>query len=294
MLFSFSAVMAGRSFQPGRESSLYVNVEQKDGLVQGLAAGNFRLYEDGHSRRFRLMQPETPVTMALLVEYSQSSWLFLNDIQSAITGFLDAAPEGNWYALATFSQGLTVQVDFTKLTGKIRTAYEDLGQPLWSEVDTYDAVYEMLDRMEQLPGRKVLVVIGSGFDTFSRHTLSDVQKKLEESDDVVVYVAGLGSLLRGEYDAYLTDSQRMDLFQSQSFLRMLAEKSGGQAWFPRFDTAFLDVMTGMIQDVQNQYRLVYVPEGTGDKLHKIKVEAFRILDDKRHDYKVRVRDGWRP
>lgn len=275
------------------EVSLYLTVEQGDKLIEGLRQPNFHLYQDGDPRPFRLEPPETPISIALLVEYSQSSYVYLDDIQTAVQGFLDAAPAGNWYALATFSHGLDIQVDFTKQIGKIPAALADLGQPMWDETDTYDAVYAMLDKMGRLPGRRVLIVIGLGADSFSAHSLGDVQKKVE-STDVTIYSVGAGSLFRGYYEPYLGSTQRLDLLQAQSFLRMLADYSGGQAWFPNMQAAFPDVMKGIMQSLASQYRLVYDRKApSGHKFHEIKVEAFQLTDDKRHDFDVRVRKGWR-
>jgi len=277
----------------GETVSVYLNVEKGGNLVTGLTDGNFRLYQDGQRQPFRLEKPEEPASVALLVEYSGSSGYFLEDIQYAMQGFLKHAIEGHWYALATYSHTLEVRTDFTKQTGRITEAYSQLDTPQLSEVDTYDAIYEMLDKLGRLPGRRILVVIGSGFDTFSEHKLDDVKKKAE-SENVTVFVAGLGSLLRGSYDPFLGTSGQMSLMQAQAFLQMLSSKTGGFAWFPRMTNAFLDVMQGIMQSIGTQYRLVYETRVRGSgKFHKIKVEAFRVVNDKREDFKVLVREGWR-
>ena len=273
--------------------SLYAAVEKDGVLLSGLTENNFRLYEDGELRPFRLEEPETPATIAVLVEYSRNSWLYYNDILRAMEGFFSKAPDGNWYALATFSNTLNVRVDFTKLRGKIASSFADLPAPLWSEVNTYDAVYEMLEKMDRLPGRRVLIIIGSGADTFSELTLQDVQRKAERAN-VVIYAAGAGSQLRGQYESYLDNVTRLNLLQAESFLRTLAEKTGGEAWFPRFETGFADVMEGIMQTLAHQYRLVYESRIPDDgKFHKIKLEAFQVIEDQRNDFRVRVRDGWR-
>ncbi len=279
--------------QAGREVSLYLTVEQGDKLIGGLTENNFRLYEDGRARPFRLEEPQTPAAIALLVEYSRSSWLYVNDIVRAMEGFFREAPEGHWYALATFSNQFEVRVDFTRQRGRVWQAFSDLPQPAWSEVNTYDAVYEMLDRMGRMSGRRILIFIGSGIDTLSGYTLEDVRRKAEEAN-VVVYALGAGSLLRGRYEPYLGAGDRMDLLQAQAFMQMLADKTGGQAWFPRFETAFLNAMKGIMQMIEFQYRLVYESVAPPDgKFHPIRVEAFRVEDDRRTDFKVRVRQGWR-
>jgi VWFA-related protein len=280
---------------PARSSpvSVYFTVEDGDKLISGLTEKNLRLYEDGQPVAFRLADRESPALIALLVEYSQASGLYLNDIDLALRGFLHAAPEGHWYSLATFAQDLQIHVDFTKQKGKILESYTGLGQPFWGEVNTYDAVYEILDKLDLLPGRKVLIVIGSGINTLSAHTLDDVQKKVE-AVNVTVFGIGAGSLLRGQYDAYLDAGSRLELFQSEAFLNMLARKSGGQAFFPRFESAYGDVTRTLALILEHQYRLVYdsllPPDG---KFHRLKLEAFQLIGDKRRDYTVRIREGWR-
>lgn len=287
------AALLSQGITPGRTVSLYVTVEKGGGLVTGLSEKNFRLYEDGQPKPFRLEPPETPAAIALLIEHSQSSWLYFNDIAQSVEGFFREAPEGNWYALATFSNQLKVEVDFTKMRGRIVEAFSELGQPMWDAINTYDAVWEMLDKMGRLPGRRVLVFVGSGYDGFSAHTLDEVRRKVEEVN-VIIYALGAGSSLRGSYEPYLGTMARMNLYQAEAFLRMLADKSGGQAWFPRFETAYRDAMRGIMQSLASQYRLVYESSVPRDgKFHQIKVEAFQVVNDRREDFKVRVRDGWR-
>jgi len=273
--------------------SLYLAVEDGDKLIGGLTEANFRLYEDGRPVSFRLAPPETPITLTLLVERSRASWLYQNDLDAAVRAFLDAAPEGHWYSLATFSHSLHVEADFTRQKGEIWAAYSALAAPMWDEINTYDALYELLEKLEMLPGRKVLIFIGSGLDTLSARTLDQVQKKIE-SVNLTVFAAGAGSMLRGMYEPYLGAAARLDLTQAEAFLNMLARKSGGQAWFPRFETAYPDIARAAFLTLEHQYRLLYESALPRDrKFHRLRVEAFQITDDGRRDFRVRVREGWR-
>ncbi|HVV44691.1 MAG TPA: VWA domain-containing protein [Bryobacteraceae bacterium] len=292
--FTLAAAL-GETPTPPRAApvSLYLNVEKSGGLVTGLTQGNFRLYLDGKAQPFRLERPEEPASIALLVEYSGSSRYFLEDLNASMQGFLRHAAEGPWYALATFSRELEVHTDFTKETGQITAAWAAVGTPFRNEINTYDAVYDMLDKMGRLPGRRILIVIGCGVDSFSEHTMDEVRKKAE-SENVTIFAAGLGSLFRGSYEPYLSSSARMSFAQARAFLQMLAEKTGGFAWFPNLAPAYPDVMEGIMQSIATQYRLVYDPPvRSAGKLQKIKVEAFRIVDDKRENFQVLVREGWR-
>ena len=273
--------------------SLYVNVEKDGKLITGLQRGNFRLSEDGKAREFRLEKPEEPASIAFLVEYSASSVAFLEDIAYVFDGFQAHGVEGHWYALATYANTLEIHTDFTKQLGEITQTYAGLGNATWNEVNTYDAVYDMLDKMGRLPGRRILVVIGSGIDTFSERNMDDVKKKIE-ADNVTIFAAGLGSILRGAYQAYMSPSGQMQLVQAQAFLQMLASKSGGFAWFPTMSNAFHDVTEGILQSISTQYRIVYDTKIKGaGKFKKIKLEAFTVVNDKRQNFKVLVREGWR-
>ncbi len=296
LLRSFAPVLALALLAPAalaREVSLYATVEKDGALIGGLTEENFHLYEGGELRPFRLAPPEEKAAIALLVEYSRGSWIYFNDILAAIEGFHRRAPEGHWYALATFSHTLEIPVDFTRLRGNILNAFRGLPYPAWREVNTYDAVYEMLDKMDRLSGRRVLIVIGSGLDTFSARPLNEV-KRIAERANVTIYCVGAGSLLRGRYEASLTTMARMELTQAEAFFRMLAQKTGGEAWFPRFEAAFLNVMEGIMQTLAHQYRIVYDSQIPDDgEFHRIELEAFQVIEDKREDFKVRVREGWR-
>ncbi|HOL71044.1 MAG TPA: VWA domain-containing protein [Bryobacteraceae bacterium] len=286
--------LGAHQLTPGEPVSLYLTVEQGDKLVRGLGPQNFRLREDGEAVPFRLEQPETPVSIALLVEDSRAAgYYYWDDLRAALDGFLSNAPAGNWYALGSFANELEINQDFTQEIPKLRNAFAALGYGAWNESNTYDAVYEMLDKLGRLPGRKALIFIGSGIDTFSGRTLDDVQKKAEQVN-VTVYAVALGSLFRGRLDPYLGTEARMDLLQARAFLQMLADKTGGEAWFPNLEGAYPDVMKGIFQSLESQYRLVYFPNLPRDgEFHKIEVEAFVIADDERKDFKVRVREGWR-
>lgn len=274
------------------QRSVYLTVEDGDRLITGLGEAQFRVYEDGQPVAFRLLEPEKPVLLTLMAEYSQASGLYLNDIVTAVRELLDAAPEGNWYSLATYSQEMQIVKDFTRMKGEILASFDELGQPFWGEVNTYDAVFEMLEKLEFLPGRKVIVLIGSGLNTLSRQTMPEVQKKAEAAA-LNIFVMGAGTLLRGQYDSYLDAASRMNLLQAEAFLNMLAKKTGGQAFFPRFEVAYRDIARTIFTMLDSQYRLHYESRAKPDnRFHRIKVEA-RDPRDGQKQYTVRVREGWR-
>lgn len=276
--------------------SLYVTVQKgEEKLVGGLQKGNFEVLVDGEPVEFRLEEPENPATIGLLVEFSRGSWFWLRDILSAMSRFVEAAPEGHWYGLSTFAREFRIAQDFTKQRGEISQALSTLRSPNWDEINTYDALYEMLDRMGRMRGRRILIFVGSGFDTFSSRTLDDVLEKAEEVN-VTIFALGAGSSLRGTYDAHLGSTQRLELLQAQNFLESLAKKTGGWARFPRFEQAYPEIMKGVMQMIEFQYKIVYEafppPQGD-DNFREVEVKAFARTDGEIEEFKVYAREGWR-
>ncbi|MFN3321859.1 MAG: VWA domain-containing protein [Bryobacteraceae bacterium] len=293
LLLSPVAAPAARISPQRGPVSLYVTVEDRDGFVHGLGPGNFRLFEDGHAMPFRLEAPESPAHVVILAEFSRLSAPYLLAIRRAIYEFPSIAPEGHWYALATFDRQLEVRVDFTRQRGRIPVGYFDLGHPAWRELAAYDAVYELIEKLERLPGRRVLILIGSGVDTDSTRTFAEVQRKTETSD-VIVYGIGTSGVLRTRQDPFSAAPARMRLMQGDAFLQKLAERSGGYAWFPGTDDDFPAAMRNVMLAIESQYRLVYQPrEEAVREFRRVRVEAFQIVNDRRRNPKVRVRSGWR-
>ena len=54
------------------------------------------------------------------------------------------------------------------------------------------------------------------------------------------------------------------------------------------------MIAGTLQSIVTQYRLVYQPPPRNvNQFQKITVEALRMIEDKREDFKVLAREGWR-
>jgi VWFA-related protein len=278
-------VLSGLAVESGAPRDLYVSVEKDGRPVEGLNPANFRLLIDGMPAPFYLAPPQRPADIVFVIENSDNSYWYRGEISAAMQEFAENAPEGNWYALMTFARDVHVAADFTRIKEKITSAFDSMGQSGWSDISTYDAAYTVLNDLERIPGRRVVVFIGSGLDRYSERSLGDVQKELESSD-VTIYAIGTGLLLRQQYEPYTFPGLRMNEMQARGVLEMLAEDSGGKAWFPSSESGFADAMRGVFADMAAQYRLVYNGEiPPGGKLHKIKIEVL--------DYDVRVRKGWR-
>lgn len=277
------------------EQSIYVTVEDHGRLVSGLESKDFELLEDDRPRPFRLEPAERPASIAVLVENAQDSRaLFAREIRWALRGFGEAASGDHWYALASFAHTLSIDVDFTRQRARIASGYDSLAEPLWNDIDLWDAMYEMLDRLARLPGRRILLVVASGADTLSAHSRADVRGLLDRTT-IVVFACGLGAELRNRWEPYWSPAQQLAATERETALRSLASASGGASWFPAFETAFADVGREIAERIDHQYRLVYVPDVRPDgRFHEVKVRAYRTdASGRRSRLTVSAKSGWR-
>ena len=145
--------------------------------------------------------------------------------------------------------------------------------PAFSEANLYDALTDTADRMSALEGRKAILLLSTGIDTFSKITYDQARKKLQEAA-VPVYIVSLMQAQREMMDAYMGPINRMDFLQADNAMRTFARETGGQAYFPRFEGEYGTIFQSVHEALRSQYVLTYVPT---NKAHdggyrKIKVE----------------------
>jgi VWFA-related protein len=129
--------------------------------------------------------------------------------------------------------------------------------------------------MSVIEGRKAIVLIASGIDTFSHMTFDQCRKSLQQSG-VPIYGIGLMQTLRDMMDARgaMGSMQRMDFLQADNEMRTFAKETGGQAFFPRFQGEYPAIFGEIHQALRNQYVITY---SSSNKAHdgafrKIKVD----------------------
>ena len=88
--------------------------------------------------------------------------------------------------------------DFTTDRSKTQEALHRLKIAAFSEANLFDALTDTAERMSEIEGRKAILAITSGIDTFSKITYDQTRKKLQEAG-VPIYAIGLMQTLR-EYD----------------------------------------------------------------------------------------------
>ncbi len=271
---------------------------QHGDILTGLKKENFRIYEDGVAQTITNFSPtDAPITIVMLLEFSSTygGW-FSAQAKYWADPFFHQLKEKDWVALVIFDMKSRVEVDFTRNKEEVRDAIFHLYFPGFSESNVFDALLDTMDRVKELQGKKSILILASGVDTFSKHTLDQTLKALKQTD-VTIFSVGVGKGIVDYWDTHgsIGGMQRLTFYQGENQLRAFAEMTGGRSWFPQFDGEIPGIFQDVVASLRNQYSLAYSPTNRAldGKFRKIKVELvapdggpLTVLDQKKKKQKI--------
>src|SRR6266851_5243833 len=192
-------------------------------IIPGLKKENFRILEDGVPQTITTFSPtEAPITMVLLLQFSSNGYggFFAYVGKYWSTALFASLQLKDWVALETFDMKTRIEVDFTQNKDEVRNAIYHLYFPGFSESNLFDAILETNERLKDVKGKKSILVLASGVDTFSKHTLDQTMKQLRGSD-VTIFCVGLDKPLSNYLELHrgLGTMNRMDFLQAENQLK---------------------------------------------------------------------------
>lgn len=288
-----------------------VMVLTKDGrFVPNLKESNFKVFEDGVEQKVTTFsRQEAPITAVLLVEFSNTWYQFMYDAVMGSYAFAQSLKPDDWIAVVSYDMKPHMLVDFTQDKRQVLAAVQSLQIPGFSEMNLFDSLYDTIDRMEKIEGRKYIVLVGTGLDTFSRITFDKMLKKVQDTRDVTIFTISTGWALREWMDRMSTgrawgNVDMMRFSQADNEMRTFAKLTGGRFFQPRFEAEFPQIFQEVNATIRSQYVLAYHPTNPKQdgSYRKIKVELAggpnggppKFLNEKGKEMKVQVlaREGY--
>lgn len=275
-------------------------------FIPNLKEDNFRVYEDGVPQEIvSFRQVKAPITAVLLLEFANTNFNFIYDMWTAAVSFTNQLQPNDYVAVVTYDMHTTILTDFTQNRMLVQQAIESLRMPTWDETNLFDALYETLDRLSRIDGRKYIILISSGRDTFSKITLDKILQKVKETPNVTIFsiaTGGSGYMGGGGFAGGRMNS--ITMLQAQNQLQTFARMTGGMYFEPRFEAEFPDIFTEINASIRNQYQITYKPsnikmDGTYRRIHVELVDdeghPLRMQDEKHHNvkYDIIARDGYK-
>jgi VWFA-related protein len=285
-----------------------VLLEKTHQFVPNLKKDNFEVFENGVQQKItHFSQIKAPITAVLLLEFAETNYDFIYDMKNAAYTFTKQMQPHDEVAVVTYDLHTHILTDFTDNKQRVLEALGSMIIPTWRETDMFDALYKTLDRISRVKGRKYIILVSSGLNSFSHLTLNQVLNKIRQTPNVTIFTISTGHyarLMAGGFGG-MGSIQRMNFLQGDNELRTFARMTGGEYFAPRFEAAMPDIFQAINAQIRNKYELSYTPtdqkrDGTYRHIQVRLVndegQPLMIVDKKHHrplKYEVIAKKGYK-
>ena len=277
-----------------RRVRLPITVTDKKGqFVTGLTQSDFVILEDKIPQAIETFSDDlalsTPLYIAVLMDTSPSTAGKLKFQQESAMNFIQTVvkPRKDRVLFGTFDDEISLLQDFTDRLDLLDKAVYGV-KKMGKQTALYDAVWQFCDeKMRSVPGRRVLLLVTDGEDTYSRATIRDaidIAQRTETTIFAISTKAGFMGSVPGVEAGTVSDKKDRDL-------QTLAEETGGFAFFTGDMLSLERSFTKISKELRAQYLVTYNPtnksyDGT---FRKIDVK----LSDGHGDLRVRTKRGYK-
>jgi Ca-activated chloride channel family protein len=280
-------------------------MDDRNNFIPKIPQDHFRITEDGVPQQIaQFGRGEAPITICMLIEFSgrfQAYWSYgWQETLQASYGFLETLKPDDNVAIVTYDLRTTILSDFSPDKRQAEEAMARLRIPGFSESNVFDALTDMADRMTAIEGRKAILLISTGLDTFSKLTFDKARKSLQESG-VPIYTVSILQIARIQLESrggMGAQMANMYFLQADNEMKTFSKESGGLSFFPRFPGEYPQIFRQIQAAMREQYSLSYHPTNLSrdGKFRRIKVEVIdpatnqplRVLDAKNKPIKYQV------
>jgi len=245
-----------------RRVRLPITVTDKKGqFVSGLTQGDFLVMEDKIPQKIDSFTSEEnnslPLYVGVLMDTSPSTAAKLKFEQESAMNFIQTVvrPRRDRVLFATFDHEITLRQDFTdrlELLDRAVAAVKKTGE----QTALYDAIWQFCDqKMRSAQGRRALVLITDGADTYSRADLNDaidIAQRTETTIFAISTKAGLSGTVVGVETGQVKSKADKDLDR-------LCDETGGAAFFTGDMLSLERSFTKISRELRSQYLITYKP-----------------------------------
>ena len=277
-----------------RRVRLPITVMDKKGqFVPGLSRSDFLVSEDKVPQQIESFSDDIsqtlPLYVAVLMDTSPSTAGKLKFQQESAMNFIQTVvrPRRDRVLFGTFDHEISLLQDFTDKLDLLDKAVFGV-KKMGTQTALFDAVWQFCDeKMRSVPGRRVLLVVTDGEDTYSRANLRDaidIAQRTETTIFAISTKAGFIATVPGVEAGQVADKKDRDL-------QTLAEETGGLAFFTGDMLSLERSFTKISKELRAQYLVTY------NSTNKIYDGTFRKIEvrlaDSRGGLKVRTKKGYK-
>jgi Ca-activated chloride channel homolog len=239
-------------------------------FIPNLRRDNFVVYENGVRQNNATVEIEhAPVSLGVLIEwggrYPGLNKVLAADASISARQLLEVTGREDKIALLKYADRPELVTDFTQDHEKLNDLFYKLDPPGVSEANLYDAIVAVLQRMQGVSGRKAVILISSGIDTFSKARYEDVLKEARAAN-TPVYAISLAEILRetAELPGIVAPSARFDWKRAEHELQEIARTSGGRFYSPTTTVDLSAIYDDIMENLKVRYVITYKSSTEGD------------------------------
>lgn len=280
--------------------------DQNGRYLPNLRQNDFSIFQDGVEQRIEFFAAtEEPLTIAMLIDTSESTRDVLDDIKESAKSFVNKLKPRDQAMIVAFDYDMHILSPLTSDHERLKRAIDSAKLPEYLGTVLRDAVLKTVTKTFQgLTGRKAIILLTDGKDATSFRSSGDLFYALQESDTLIypimfetrIAYAGLrteivhtrtGAIVTRYPDDFMPlplpgadprpdNPSEIQNKKAQEFLRKLSDTTAGR--FYSIKQGNLKKTFGMIvEELRHQYRLgFYPPEAAGGRtLHELKVKVAR-------------------
>ncbi len=261
--------------------------------VTNLKLEDFELSIDGKAAEISdLSRSELPVRLAMLFDNSSSVTQAREfEVKAAVKFFKRVVrPEKDLAALYSVSTASRLEQPLTKNVSLLASAIENFSQPEGATA-LLDAIIKAANYLRESDGRRVIVIVSDGEDTYS-----DLETTLEKVVLAVqlancqVYVVKTTDFENFKRTGQRGGNANILKLTAERRMRELAAQTGGSVYSPidepELDAAFSQISAELAQ----AYILDYYPEA--DSINRNEFRTISLKVKGRKDLIVRTRKGY--
>jgi Ca-activated chloride channel homolog len=268
--------------------------DKKKNLIPGFSKNDFIVLEDGVPQEITFFTDEKtnpPVFVGVLMDTSPSTAGKMAFSKRAASDFLYTVVRlrKDKAAFMTFDNEINLIQDFTDKLDLLDKAVDKV-KKVGSQTALYDAIWQFSDeKLRNASGRRVIVLITDGDDTFSRADLNDAIDIAQRTETTIFAIStkeGFLGAVPGVEAGTVKD-------KGDKYLERLCDETGGEAFFTGDPYALEKAFKRISEELRSQYIITYRPANQEYDGRKRKIEVQFKSKDNTDKFKIRSKTEYR-
>jgi Ca-activated chloride channel family protein len=268
-------------------------LDERGRTIGNLKLADFTLMVDGKPAEIGdLARSETPIRLAMLFDNSSSVIIARDFEKEAAVRFFKRVvrPDRDLAALYSVADTARRESPFTKDVDLLTRAIENFPPPEGATA-LLDAIIEGADYLKSVDGRRVMVIVSDGEDTYSdlRTTLEGVVKALQFAN-VQVFVVNTKEFENYKRTGMRAGNANIRTLTAERRMQEITQQTGGEVYSPITDDELRAAFDQISAELTQQYILSYYPED--DAKDKGAFREIALAVKGKPGYQVRTRKGY--